>query len=55
MSFTAIDEALISCIANQVAVSMRYAIQMEEARKSTRQKDALISYIRVNCFVLLYD
>ena len=46
-NFNAIDEALISCIANQVAVSMRYAIQMEEARKATRQKDALISYIRV--------
>eukprot|EP00483_Globobulimina_turgida_P003603 UN03609 len=25
---------------------MRYAIQMEEAKKATRQKDALISYIR---------
>ena len=46
-SFNAIDESLMSCIANQVAVAMRYAIQMEEARKAARQKDALISYIRV--------
>merc|ERR1719203_1538497 len=44
--FNAIDEALISCIANQVAVAMRFAIQMEEAKKSTQQKDALLSYIR---------
>eukprot|EP01083_Nonionella_stella_P063216 164288_1 len=44
--FNAIDEALISCIANQVSVAMRYAIQMEEAKKATRQKEALISYIR---------
>eukprot|EP01084_Bolivina_argentea_P001816 3358_1 len=44
--FNAIDESLISCIANQVSVAMRYAIQMEEAKKATRQKDALISYIR---------
>merc|ERR1719203_1300668 len=44
--FNAIDEALISCIANQVAVAMRFAIQMEEAKKATQQKDALLSYIR---------
>ena len=48
--FNAIDEALISCIANQVAVAMRFAIQMEEAKKAKRQKDALISYIRVQFF-----
>jgi len=46
MPFDAVDEALMSCIAHQIAVSMRYAIQMEEARKATRQKDALIGYIR---------
>eukprot|EP00483_Globobulimina_turgida_P003187 UN03192 len=34
-TFNAIDEALISCIANQVSVAMRYAIQMEEAKKAT--------------------
>merc|ERR1711971_740431 len=44
--FNSIDEALISCIANQVAVAMRFAIQMEEAKKATQQKDALLSYIR---------
>eukprot|EP01084_Bolivina_argentea_P001817 3360_1 len=44
--FGAIDEALIGSLAHQIAVAMRYAIQMEEAKKATRQKDALISYIR---------
>jgi len=44
--FTAIDESLISCIANQVAVAMRFAIQMEDAKRSMRQKESLIQYIR---------
>eukprot|EP00484_Ammonia_sp_Unknown_P018365 CAMPEP_0197038282 /NCGR_PEP_ID=MMETSP1384-20130603/15239_1 /TAXON_ID=29189 /ORGANISM="Ammonia sp." /LENGTH=417 /DNA_ID=CAMNT_0042468695 /DNA_START=72 /DNA_END=1325 /DNA_ORIENTATION=+ len=44
--FDAIDESLLSCLSHQIAVAMRYAIQMEEARKATRQKEALISYIR---------
>jgi len=45
-AFNAIDESLMSCIANQVAVAMRFAIQMEDAKQSTRQKESLISYIR---------
>jgi len=45
-AFNAIDESLMSCIANQVAVAMRFAIQMEDAKQSMRQKESLISYIR---------
>jgi len=44
--FDAIDESLICSISNQVAVAMRFAIQMEDAKRSMRQKESLISYIR---------
>jgi len=44
--FDYIDEQLISCLAVQIAVTLRFYFQMEEAKQAKAQKDALISYIK---------
>ena len=45
--FNSVDEIILNSIANQVGVSIKHCLQMEAAKIATKQKNALLSYIRV--------
>ena len=51
--FNDVDIILFQSLADQVAVSIKAAIQLKEAQQAKRQKESLISYIKVWYFICL--